>query len=189
VTEKPSQRSLSVIATRLPYIDDRSLSQAWRSALHVASDGPASSARLERRVSAEYRGAAQATSPQTAGSVASGSARVRAMNVANATRASAAGAELATRRVFDARTAAAARSAFARARSYPPFRSTLTLDVANERVHLLLRRDGPTLHVVAVCRPEVAETVRRALGAADAHLRLRGEAVRSSVEVAREVRA
>jgi len=188
VTEKPSQTSLSVIATRLPYIDDRSLSQAWRSALHVASDGPAAAMRSERRGTAPSGRAERATTLKSA-SAATGDVRARASHVATVARAAAAGAELATRRVFDARTAAAARSAFARARSYPPFRSALTLDVANERVHLLLRRDGSTLHVVAVCRPEVAETVRRALVAADAHLRLRGETVRSSVEIAREVRA
>ncbi|MBD5607073.1 MAG: hypothetical protein IAI48_18610 [Candidatus Eremiobacteraeota bacterium] len=48
-------------------------------------------------------------------------------------------------------------------------------------MQLLLRRDGATLHVVAICRPQVAEIVRRALALADAHLRLRGEAVHSSV--------
>src|SRR5580700_7978450 len=31
---------IAVIATRLPYIDRRSLSEAWFSALHLASDGP-----------------------------------------------------------------------------------------------------------------------------------------------------
>jgi hypothetical protein len=39
------------------------------------------------------------------------------------------------------------------------------------------------LHVVALCRPEIAATVRRALACADAHVRMRGEAIRSSVEI------
>ncbi len=187
MTEKTASNPLTVIATRLPYIDRRSLSQAWFSALHIASDGPIAANVSDRRGLAAT---AIATSPKataTSARALDASAPPRARAASRAT--GAAGAEIATRRALDARVAAAARASFARARSYPPFASTLTLDVANERVQLVLRRDGATLHVVAICRSEIAETVRRALAAADLHLRVRGESVRSSVEITAPVRA
>ena len=80
------------------------------------------------------------------------------------------------------RRAVVARETFSRARSYAPFRTSLTFGVEGERVALLLRREGGTLHVVALCRPEIAELVRRALASADLHLRARGEAIRGSVK-------
>ncbi len=180
MTEKTAPNSLTVIATRLPYIDHRALSQAWLSALHIASDGPIAAHAGERRCA----GVSEiATSPKRSATVArpgDATATTRAFTPARETRG--VGAEIATRRTLDARVAAAARASFAQARSYPPFTSTLTLEVANERVQLILRRDGATLHVIAVCRPEIAQTVRRALAAAGLHLRVRGESVRSSVE-------
>ncbi|GAC1494179.1 MAG: hypothetical protein NVS1B2_10380 [Vulcanimicrobiaceae bacterium] len=186
MTEKPSAQSPSVVSTRFPYIDRRSLSQAWFSALHIASDGPLPTA--------ERRGTQVATTARTSARAAATSLAMPAPRIervsGRASAASVAGAEVATRRTLDARAAAAARAAYARARSYPAFRSSLTLAVAGERVHLLIRRDGATLHVVAICRPAIADMVRRALAAADAHLRLRGETVRSSVDVrSSEVRA
>jgi hypothetical protein len=57
----------------------------------------------------------------------------------------------------------------------------LTFGVHGERVALSLRREGSTLHVVAVCRPEVEGIVRRALACVDLYLRVRGESVRASV--------
>ena len=187
MTEKIASNPLTVIATRLPYIDRRSLSQAWYSALHIASDGPLAANASDRRGTAATAIATspKATAPSARALDAAASPRARA----TPREASGAGAEIATRRSLDARVAAAARASFARARSYPPFASTLTLDVANERVQLVLRRDGATLHVVAICRPEIAEIVRRALASADLHLRVRGESVRSSVETKATVRA
>jgi hypothetical protein len=49
------------------------------------------------------------------------------------------------------------------------------------RVQILLRRDGRTLLVLALCSTRHVEFVRRALAGADLHLRLRGERVSSSV--------
>lgn len=180
MTEKTVSNPLSVIATRLPYIDRRSLSQAWFSALHIASDGPIAANASERRgVATNAIGASpKASAPPARAS----NAEVSPRTFATSREASGVGAEIATRRTLDARVAAAARASFARARSYPPFASTVTLAVGNERVQLVLRRDGATLHVVAICRPEIAHTVRRALAAADLHLRVRGESIRSCVE-------
>ncbi len=181
MTEKPSPTALAIVATRLPYIDRRALSQAWFSALHVASDGGAP--RVERRASAAAVGATSVASSAHASPepIRDGVGRATP-NMAP--RTNVAGAGLATQRISDARVAAAGRASYQRARSYPAFRSSLTLAVASERVQLLLRREGATLHVVAVCRPQTAEIVRRALASASAHLYVRGEAMRSSVEIA-----
>jgi hypothetical protein len=180
VTEKTASNPLTVIATRLPYIDRRSLSQAWFSALHLASDGPIAANASDRRGAAAT---AIGTSPKaSAASTCASDAGTSPLALVTTREASGVGAEIATRRTLDARVAAAARGSFARARSYPPFASTLALAVGNERVQLVFRRDGATLHVVAICRPEIAQTVRRALAAADLHMRVRGESMRSWVK-------
>lgn len=170
---------LTVIATRMPYIDRRSLSQAWFSALHLASDGATSPAARDRRTGLSAAVGARRTSAATAQAVPPRHEAPRAR--APVAASSRIAAELVTRRTYDARVAAAARATYERARSYPPFRTSLTLETGGDRIHLLLRREGATLHVVALCRPEIAETVRRALACADVHVRLRGEAIASSV--------
>jgi len=172
---------LAVIATRMPYIDRRALSEAWFSALHLASDGPPVPAARDRRnlavAATPSRRAAAASEPSAAPPRAEPSPRGRS---AERVRSS---AQIAARRTYDVRSAAPLRAADESARSYPPFRTSLTLDAKGERVQLLLRREGATLHVVALCRPEMSETVRRALACADAHVRLRGETIRSSIEL------
>jgi hypothetical protein len=172
-------RSISVIATRLPYIDRRSLSEAWFSALHLASDGPLALSAPERRDerpehSVTNRQAAERRdgSLPDARTVPRPSGPSRALQPAGEPRAQAA---------FPTRSARAL-AASNRARSYAPFRTSLTLGVEGERVALLLRREGATLHVVALCRPAVADLVRRALVCADAHLRAGGEQIRARVE-------
>jgi len=67
-------------------------------------------------------------------------------------------------------------------RSYPPRRTSLTVGLGRERVQLVLRREGAVLHVIAVCRPEVAALVRRALASADAYVRGNGDTLRASVQ-------
>jgi NAD(P)-dependent dehydrogenase (short-subunit alcohol dehydrogenase family) len=72
------------------------------------------------------------------------------------------------------------------ARSYPPRRTSLTVGIGRERVQLVLRREGAVLHVIAVCRPEVAALVRRALASADAYVRGSGDTLRASVQTTEE---
>lgn len=172
---------LTVIATRMPYIDRRSLSQAWFSTLHLASDGATRPAAPERRGSLPVTVAAR-RAPHESAPAASPHRNAPRPRVPETT-SSRVDAEIATRRTYDARMARAARATYERARSYPPFRTSLTLEAGGDRIHLLLRREGATLHVVALCRPEMAETVRRALACADVHVRMRGEAIASSVRV------
>jgi hypothetical protein len=179
VNETSESRSIAVITARMPYIDRRSLSEAWFSALHLASDGPVSPKPPERRgaelVQPEDRvaGAARNAARQAPERVAAGAPATSRSLRANA--------EPALPALPNARRARSA-AAFARARSYAPFRTSLTLGIEGERVALLLRREGATLHVVALCRPAVSDLVRRALGCADLHLRARGESVCSRVE-------
>lgn len=175
---------LTVIATRMPYIDRRALSEAWFSALHLASDGRVAAGARDRRTGIALEKTSGRPASLRAG-VAATSARGERATHATARAESRASAEVTARRTHDARLAANARATYARARSYPPFRTSLTLDARGERVQLLLRRDGATLHVVALCRPAIAETVRRALACADLHVRLGGDAIRSSVEIVR----
>lgn len=179
MTEISEDRGIAVIATRMPYIDRRSLSEAWFSALHLASDGPVSpkpperrgteNAQPEARASRALRGAERGVPARVPGGIPAPARSLRAK------------AEPALRTQPNARRTRS-EAAFAWARSYAPFRTSLTLGVDGERVALLLRREGATLHVVALCRPAVADRVRRALGCADLHLRARGESVSSRVE-------
>jgi hypothetical protein len=179
-----SHSRIAFIQSRLPYTDRRALSEAWFSALHLASDGPPARGVPERR------GRATARTTKAGARVAREivhPAEVLARNARFERRvAGALGAPEALRMRRDATGAlAAVRSPEAMRSSYPPFRTSLTIGLEQGRVQLLLRRDGGTLHVVALCRPQLAETVRRALALADAHLRTRGESLRSSVRSVR----
>ena len=172
---------IEIIQSRLPYTDRRALSEAWFSALHLASDGaPARSVPERRGVAC---GPARAEQAAHAGTIARGRAvtgvaapftggrRMHASPVASSD---------AAERLRPARKATSPH-VLAATRGYPPFRTSLTIGLGKGRVQLLLRREGATLHVIALCRPQAVETVRRALALADAHLRMRGESVRSSV--------
>ncbi len=180
MNETSESRGIAVIATRMPYIDRRSLSEAWFSALHLASDGAPSPRPAERRAA---ESASAARPMRMLPDAARASAHRAAVVATQATSArTARGVAEPASRPLDAARRPRAEAAFARARSYAPFRTSLTLGVEGERVALLLRREGATLHVVALCRPAIADLVRRALGCADLHLRARGETVCSRVE-------
>ncbi len=174
-------RAIAVVRTRLPYTDRRSLSQAWFSALRLASDGPSP------RVA---RGPCAAAAPLAAGRprpLSRGPEALRrpppsvAAAFATGARAVPVAAFGGGVRIRSAEAPAERAANCPSARSYPPFRTSLTLGVAGDRVALLLRREGTTLHVVALCRPAVESTVRRALALAAAHVRLHGDSLRASV--------
>jgi hypothetical protein len=172
---------ISVIAARLPYTDRRALSEAWFSALHLASDGALHAQPPERRAGVAHHPPRDMSRGPGAQSAAP-PARTAAQRPAAPVRRRDGGGLAREDAPRDVRPRSAdTRDVFACARSYPSFRTALTFGVAGERVALLLRREGPTLHVVALCRPAVAEIVRRALAGADAALRLRGESIRATV--------
>ena len=178
---------IAVIETRLPYTDRRALSEAWFSALHLSNEAsPAAHARghcaaATRAETTSAHDGARSVRP------VSGAGRDIARNAAHAARRAAfAGLDTPARRATDAARTAAAGRTFARARSYAPFRTSITLDGANgTRVHLIVRRVGATLHVIALCPPAVEHLVRKALASADLHFRARGESLQIGVNEVR----
>lgn len=174
-------RSIAVVRTRLPYTDRRSLSQAWFSALHLAESGPVRGLPARRASDARaFSGRSERadSSPNATGRPSATFAR--GATEAALGRPSDGGAP----RAHDVRRTRVSQSAgvtFESARSYPPFRTSLTIGVEGARIKLLLRREGPTLHVIALCAPGNVDLVRRALACADAYLRRNGESVRASV--------
>jgi hypothetical protein len=171
--------SIAVIRARIPYVDRRALSEAWFSALHLAT----ADRRPERRV------------PRAAAPAPRNTA-VRPAAVAKTPPASHGS------RPLPPRTGGAARIAWgreahmrpngrpggavvvpfpSRAVRYAPVRASFHVGLDGGRVQIIVRRDGPVLHVVAVCSARHVDLVRRALACADLHLRLRGETVRSMV--------
>jgi hypothetical protein len=183
--------NIAVIQMRLPYLDRRSLSQAWFSALRLASDGKPPTAADRRlkigardsaaRPAASWRATVERVSP--APQEAAGRPSRRASQAEPP-------AHVANRVAWPPRRIAATQAP-GRAHSYPPARASFALGLEGARVQILVRRDGTTLHVLALCAARHVELVRRALACADLHLRARGEVVCSSVRelAAEEVRA
>jgi len=173
-------RNIGVIRLRLPYIDSRSLSQAWFSALHLASDAKAPGAKRRRAKTNDARAGAAPVKPPASAPRAAAGPRAQGPAAAGARGAAPPGAAQANRPARE-RVRAAAVAERAVACSYPPVRASFAFGLDGARVQVLVRRDGPTLHVLALCAPRHVELVRRALACADVHLRSRGESVRSSV--------
>ncbi len=178
--------ALTVFRTQLPYVDRRSLSEAWFSALHVAGDGTPSGASRARAVPAPlpFAGMPAAGAASAPGRAPGESA------VAGATSRRYAAAlrpvdpdAIATASGVRVRAGSAPAPAAGRLRRYVERNSSLTLGVGSSRVQLLLRRDGPVLHVVALCRADDADAVRLALARAGGQLRLAGDSLRASVRV------
>lgn len=162
---------ITVIRARLPYIDRRALSQAWFSALRLASDGRAP-ARAPQRVWPSVPSPGSPTAPaRAASSRAQPAASARGRDAAPRRSAGVPPADAAARRrVLEG--AGAASGSRARAAAGPCAAFTVTLGTA--RVRLVVRGEGDRLHVVAVCSARHAETVSRALALAALSLRPRG---------------
>ncbi len=184
MNEFADARSIAVLRTRLPYIDRRSLSDAWFSALHLAADETASRSRA--RVAAQCEGRTNAAKAPSSKRAVVGDGPMRARFAATE-RNRATGAPVNERRVRDETKLSRVAAAFGRARSYPALQTSLTIGPSGERVQLVLRREGPVLHVVALCAPKDVGLVRIALSRADALLRRSGEAVLASVRAFDEV--
>jgi hypothetical protein len=173
--------AFAVIATRMPYIDRRALSQAWFSALHVASDGRPRATLERRRADARFASVSARVIPPATGEARPQPGAPQAWTGVERRRPRVCGeavrGEVATR----ATLRAVRPDVSSGARDNGSFRTSLAFGLDGARVQLLLRREGATLHVVALCPPGVEGLVRRALACADAHLRLRGEEMRASV--------
>jgi hypothetical protein len=175
-------RSVAVVATRLPSIDRRALSQAWFSALHLAQPRSGSAVRAAHSAALPVTGlpltpartaappAAPAPAPRGNGSFRRGPAAGPANGFAAAERRAPAG-EL-SRRI---------ERAVARHAACPPLRTTaVAIAAAGGRVHVLVRTDGATTRIIALCAPALRERVDRAL----AHARFVLAAAGTHVEVA-----
>jgi hypothetical protein len=153
-----TQPPRSPLDARLPLPDRRSLSEAWYSALHVAE--------RERPGFTRARGGFAATRNE---SLAAAHGKARAPQEALAIRP-AAGARAGSPRVAVDAAGRLARSGRtmpvlrnAPARCAVPARSRFTITVGGARVHVLLKRTGGGVRVVAICAGSVERAVRRAL--------------------------
>jgi hypothetical protein len=177
-----SASAIAVVRMRMPYVDRRSLSEAWFSAFHPVSREGAHGAepiraRSDASLATTVRQTTKSQTRATAGYPTPGVARY--------------GPDRARSEIvpIDVKKSATLRSQRVQShavemcsRSYPPRRTSLTVGLGRERVQLVLRREGAVLHVIAVCRPEVAALVRRALAAADAYVRGTGDTLRATVQ-------
>jgi len=170
-------RSVAVVATRLPSIDRRALSQAWYSALHLQA---ASGVR-----SAPSRAAALASPGNVARPARDIERFVPRASSLPATRPahpSRSATVAVDRRAPAGELARRIERAIARhtvMRSQAP--ATLSVKTGDGRVALLVRTDGGTTRIVALCAPQLRERVDRAL----AHARFSLAASGMSFEVAR----
>ena len=173
--------TIAVIRTRLPYIDRRALSQAWFSALGLpARDAGAHVAKPEAVPESAPRSAASGAARPVAGdapAVLARAARPPSSPGSVRLEEGAGAPALASCR----RNAAARRAPMVATLRYPPVHAAFRLELDGGRVHVVVRREGAVLHVVALCSQRHVERVRRALALAAEHLRLRGEGLAAEV--------
>jgi hypothetical protein len=180
---------IAAVRARLPYFDRRALSQAWFSAFHLASDGAPARSRAVVPFAEAQPSHAPGRPATRAGRVAH---VLSGAGAARAPRGLAFGAPAATTSsrgiARAARPSAASEPASASARIYPPVYASFTLAIEGARVAILLRRDGPALHVVALCTRRHVELVSRALACAGIVLRAQGERVHASLRTVEPAR-
>jgi len=171
---------VAVLATHLAHTDRRALSQAWYSALHLAEPmTPSLRARLAPGPATAARG-----TPQNA-RAAGGEALARNVRTAHGYRAAPRASQSQRRETSAAPerripTELARRIERGLSRRAPRGgASSFTVAAAGGRVHLIVRSDGASTRVVAVCAPPLRERVERAL----AHVRfaLAGSGLRAEV--------
>jgi len=174
-------RSVAVVATRLPNIDRRALSQAWFSALHLAQP-PCGGAPARGMATTSPCGVAV---PLAAPSRAA--ADVRPKTAACASRRPAyaqktpIGSALAERRGPAGELARRIERAIVRHGAVRPLHTAaIAINAGDGRVQLLVRTDGATTRIIALCAPHLRERVDRAL----AHARFALAAAGTRVEVA-----
>jgi len=184
--------SIAVIQARLPYVDRRSLSEAWFSALHLARNGspaPYGQPRHQNSLLSHPAGATGRRSTAPAAQSSTTNVQRTIVQRGDATERSRS-CESPPERVMRGRRREAVElchgwQSEGGVETAPSRRRAICASFAialeGGRVQILLRREGRVLHVVAVCSERHAELVWRALACADLHLRARGEVVRSQV--------
>jgi len=184
-------KSISVLRTRLPYVDRRSLSKAWMAALGIADPVATRAAAPTHTFAATAVPSAPRPVSRAALQVPLAAAPIARREVPAERRTTVPSVAERGSAVERARGAvpATAASKAASARSYPTYQTSFVVGLDGARVQLVLRRERNTLHVVALCAPSDVATVSRALARADAHLRAGGDRVEATVRAVDEVRA
>jgi hypothetical protein len=158
-------RSVAVVATRLPITDRRALSQAWFSALHLAALPHNAVPAAPRALPAAC---SRAASPQPRGAAGKPpQSSVAAAAPSRPSGASASGGPPVDRRAPVGDLARRIERAVARrADVVPPRAASIAIDAGEGRVALLVRTDGATTRIIALCAPKLRERVDRALAQA-----------------------
>jgi hypothetical protein len=176
---KASTDEIAVIQTRLPYTDRRALSEAWFSALHLASgDDPQPMRDVALRKAEHPPFGISSLCMKESSSAADGIVSRRSDARLSSGRASFEGELLGRARMSRSLRAHVAGASVSHARfSHVRF----TLMIAGVRVALHVRGDGEKMIVIAVCSARRVGLVRRALAEAAAAMHLRGERVEMTV--------
>ena len=162
-----SNATLAVVSAAIPNADRRALSQAWYSALHLASPSPAA---LPSRRSEVATAHVRSSSPHA-------KVRTRDVNVrgvsTSAERRSQFPASSAERRSVPVPLA---RNLVRTIAQHFPDRISagIVLRTEDGRVHIIVRKDGPRLRLIALCTPAMLDTVEKALAEARYALAARG---------------
>jgi hypothetical protein len=153
---------VAVIATQLAQTDRRALSEAWYSALHLTQSAVPLRA-APAHVAPPFAHTPDAHEPaghtETWTTVATMSPRARRDESARVAPAS-------ERRRPPTETARRIERAVATLAATPHEPAAHTVDVAGGRVRLLVRTDGPTTRIVALCSRPLRVQVERALAGA-----------------------
>jgi hypothetical protein len=160
---------LAVVSAPLPIVDRRALSQAWYSALHLATPDPGARTNSAR---------ASSTSTPVRAPVHSSTSRAceyaaRSRALISKRDAAQAPALPVERRSLPAPLA---RRIIARFEHRFPKRipASIALRTREGRVHIVVRKDGPSVRLIALCTPALLDGVERALAQARYALAARG---------------
>lgn len=169
---------VAVVATQLPGTDRRALSQAWYSALHLTERGHA-----RPHSPFGFRAASDAGEPQAPASARAASMHVppRAMSRPRAGHSAKLGLPEERRAPCTALTRRIVRALAPRPRAPIVPSASLAIKVGAGRVHLLVRTDGGTTRIVALCAPALKARVESALAQARFTLAAAGVAFAADV--------
>jgi pyruvate/2-oxoglutarate dehydrogenase complex dihydrolipoamide acyltransferase (E2) component len=172
---------IAVIKTQLPYIDRRSLSEAWFNAFHLAGgaapSAPAHPVRPQPPAHATPSALAARRDEPAAAAQASGS-RPAYTRRSSDVRAQEPATPSARRR---ARLAAQEPVAVPPAKT-SPVQATFTLTVEDARVAIHVRHEDGKLRVIALCSERHVEIVQRVLAKTALAMRARGASIDTLVQ-------
>jgi hypothetical protein len=172
---------IAVLKTQLPYIDRRSLSEAWFNAFHLAGGAPGTPvhpATPQPLAHATPFAAATRREEPSADAQASGT-RAAYTRRSSDVRAQESATPSARRR---ARLAAAQEPAAPAPAKSSPVHATFTLTVGDARVAIHVRHEDGKLRVIALCSERHVEIVQRVLAKTALAMRARGASIDTLVQ-------